>query len=63
MGQKPERRPTTPEEEGIEFHDDAEERFEDASRKFIEGVRPAAKPAVADRPQKRDRERRARSSR
>jgi len=63
MSQKPDRRPTTPEEEGIEFHDDAEERFEGAARKFIEGVRPAAKPTAADRPQKRDRDRRAKSSR
>jgi len=63
MGQKPDRRPTTPEEEGVELYPDADERFERAARKFIEGVRPAAKPTAADQPQKRDRERRAKRSR
>jgi hypothetical protein len=65
MGQKPDRRPTTPEEEGIELYPDADERFEEAARKFIEGARvhPAAKPAGEDQPQKRGRVRRAKPSR
>jgi hypothetical protein len=53
--QSRDKRPTTPKEEGIELHPDAAERFEEAARKFIDGVRvrPAAKPTAEDQPQKR----------
>ena len=52
---RPDRRPTTPEEEGIELHPDAWERFEGAARKFVKGMkdRPAAGQAGADHPKRR----------
>jgi hypothetical protein len=51
MDSKQRRRPTTPEEEGIELHPDAWERFERAAGKFVKGMKdhPAAKPTGGDR--------------
>jgi len=48
-------RPTTPEEEGIELHPDAWERFERAADKFVKGAQDqsAAKPTGGDHPKRR----------
>lgn len=53
MPQKPEpKRPTTPEEEGIELHPDSWDRFERTVDKVATGdpVHRTGKPAGADRP-------------
>jgi hypothetical protein len=54
-------RPTTPEEEGIELHPDAWERFERTVDKVVKGppVHRTGKPAGEDRPTARDRAGRA----
>jgi hypothetical protein len=51
--------PTTPEEEGIEFHPDSWERFERAVDKVIRAppVHRTGKTAGADRPQRKRRDR------
>ena len=48
-------RPTTPEEEGIELHPDAWERFERAVDKVAKGrpVKRNRKPTGQDRPKRR----------
>lgn len=58
-------RPTTPEEEGIEFHDDATERFQQTVRKVMQGrpVHRTGKQAGADQPKAQDRAGRARPNR
>ena len=54
-------RPTTPEEEGIEFHPDSWERFERTVQKVIKAppVHRTGKTTGGDRPQRKRRDRAA----
>jgi len=58
-------RPTTPEEEGIELHPDAWERFEHTVDRVTRShpARRTEKPTGADQPKGADRADRARTSR
>jgi hypothetical protein len=55
------KKPTTPEEEGIEFHPDAWERFERTVQKVIKAppVHRTGKTTGGDRPQRKRRDRAA----
>jgi hypothetical protein len=57
MDKRRSRLTTTPEEEGIELHSDAWERFERTFHKVVKGppVHRAAKTTEVDRPQAKDR--------
>jgi hypothetical protein len=60
MEKKP-KRPTTPQEEGIELHPDAWERFERNVQKVMKAppVHRTAKPTGGDQPQRKRRDRAA----
>jgi hypothetical protein len=59
--ERPKPKPTTPEEEGIEFHADAWERFERTVQKVIKAppVHRTGKTAGADRSRRKRRDRAA----
>ena len=65
MSTKPDRKPTTPEEEGIELHPDAWERFERTVDKVAKAppAHRTGKSTGEDQPKGRGRVSRAKSSR
>ena len=64
MDTKPDPRPTTPEEEGVEFYPDDRERFERAFDRVVKAppAHRTGKQAAADQPRKRGVRHRAKSS-